>query len=403
MFKYVKAIVILILLLLGAQLVNGYPVQTSTPDSSSISMTTTSTTTTSSTVVLTATSMELPSSYEAFKTSEEYVPFMVHNLWLLCCTFLVFIMHLGFTAVETGFNASKNAVNVIYKNIFTLAAGLMTYAVVGFGLMYPGEFNVIPGWLGFRGFGLGYQPSLVMDFVTTRYHPHYTVFTDFLFQAMFAATSATIISGAVAGRIKMPAYMVYAAVVLVVIYPITGSWKWGGGWLQELGFHDFAGSTLVHLVGAAGCLAAMAGATFIVHKLDATQALNGILGGLVGITAGADVVLPNQAIIIGSLGGLFVVLAVFAIERMGIDDPVSAIAVHGVGGIWGTLAVGIWGLDKSLYPQVMGVVSILLFTLIISTIAIFAIRYTLGLRSDEAVELQGADAAYHGQRAYPES
>jgi Amt family ammonium transporter len=195
-------------------------------------------------------------SYEEFQSSPGFVKFMIDNLWVLLCAFLVFIMHLGFASVESGMNAAKNTVNVIYKNIFTLCAGIITYAIVGFALMYPGDFNIIPGVLGFAGFGIGFDAATPADYLTSNYNASYTVWTDFLFQAMFAATAATIISGAVAGRIKMPSYMLYAALIVTFAYPIAGSWKWGGGWLNDLGFHDFAGSTLVHAVGGAAALVA---------------------------------------------------------------------------------------------------------------------------------------------------
>lgn len=466
MFKYVKAVLIIILLVLGAQLVSGQvPPDSVIVDSVGVE-----------TVVEPIAEAEAGfATYEEFQSSPGFVKFMIDNLWVLLCAFLVFIMHLGFATVESGMNAAKNTVNVIYKNIFTLCTGIITYAIVGFALMYPGDFNIIPGVLGFAGLGIGYDSSTPAAYLTTDYYDSYTIWTDFLFQAMFAATAATIISGAVAGRIKMPSYMLYAALIVTFAYPIAGSWKWGGGWLNDLGFHDFAGSTLVHAVGgaaalvaawvlgprigrysadgkvndmpghsfplatigvlllwfgwfgfnggsvlsadpaaislvlvntalaaAAGSLAAMAAATFTMHKLDAPQALNGILAGLVGITAGADVVMPGQAIVIGALAGVLVVLAVIAIDKLKVDDPVSAIAVHLVCGIWGTLAVGIWGADKAFMPQLIGAVSIVTFTIVFSLLAVYLVKATLGLRSIESVELGGADESYHGNNAYPD-
>lgn len=267
--------------------------------------------------------------------------------------------------------------------------------------------------------------------------------------------------------------MVYIALLVAISYPITGSWQWGGGWLSDLGFYDFAGSTLVHAVGgaaalvgawllgprigrytgkmnlhghnfplatigvfllwfgwfgfnggsvlsadpaaislvlvntslaaAAGSLAAMATATFTLNKLDAFQALNGVLAGLVGITAGADVVAPNAAIIIGAISGILVVFAVIAIDKVKIDDPVSAIAVHLVCGIWGTLAVGIWGGDDfSFVTQLIGTLSIISFTIVFCLIVGYAVKYSIGLRSPEEVEIGGADMNYHGNAAYPD-
>lgn len=467
MFKYVKAVLIIILLLLGAKLVNGQDTQAA--DSSAAS------------ALETMAIQEQPatdasdgwSTMEEFKASPAYVEFALNNLWIMISAVLVFIMHLGFATVESGFMPAKNAVNVIYKNIFILTTGIITYSIVGFSLMYPGDFNLIDGVLGFRGFGIGFHPGDEIAKLTAEYGT-YTIWTEFLFQAMFAATAASIVSGSVTGRIKMPAYMVYTTLIVMVAYPITGSWKWGYGWLDALGFRDFAGSTLVHAVGgvaafvgawflgprigrfvggkpmempahnmplatigvlmlwfgwfgfnggsvlsadpglvslvlvntalaaAAGSLAAMATVTFTSHKMDLGMALNGILGGLVGITAGADAVTPGDAIMIGALSGALVVFAIAAVEKMGVDDPVGAVAVHGICGIWGTLAVGIFAEGASLVTQAIGVIAVCGFTAIFSTLAMLGIKYAIGLRSDESAEIGGLDANYHGTSAYPE-
>lgn len=177
--------------------------------------------------------------------------FTTNNLWMMISTFLVFIMHLGFATVESGLCQAKNTANILFKNILVVAIGLLTYAFLGFNLMYPGENWVIGKFLGFGGIGIGTDEKGV----TSDYNVGYTYWTDFLFQAMFAATAATIVSGAVAERIKLKAFLIFSTFYVMLVYPIAGSWNWGGGWLKERGFVDFAGSTLVHSVGGWGALA----------------------------------------------------------------------------------------------------------------------------------------------------
>ena len=177
--------------------------------------------------------------------------FTVNNTWMLVATFLVFIMHLGFACLESGLTQAKNTVNILFKNTAIVAIGLVTYAFVGFNLMYPGEF-MFGGVFGFAGFGL--DPGV--DGNTIAYADGaYTYWTDFIFQAMFAATAATIVSGAVAERIKLGSFLIFTTIYVAIIYTVAGSWKWGGGWLDGMGFYDFAGSTLVHSVGGWGALA----------------------------------------------------------------------------------------------------------------------------------------------------
>ena len=168
--------------------------------------------------------------------------FTINNTWMLVATFLVFIMHLGFATLESGLTQAKNTVNILFKNVSIIAIGILTYAVCGFNLMYPGDFN---GFFGFSGLGI----STGSEGLTPTYNPGYTYWTDFIFQAMFAATAATIVSGAVAERIKLSSFLVFSTVYVALVYPIVGSWTWGGGWLADKNFHDFAGSTLVHSVG----------------------------------------------------------------------------------------------------------------------------------------------------------
>jgi Amt family ammonium transporter len=397
--------------------------------------------------------------------------FTANNVWMMMCAGLVFIMHLGFATLETGMTRSKNAVNILFKNTFIICAGVLTYYLVGFKLMYPGDFN---GYLGFAEGGLGLtnpENGLTAEYASGGY----TYWTDFLFQAMFAATAATIVSGAVAGRIKLKSFMVFATVFVAGVYTVAGSWKWGGGWLDERGFYDFAGSTLVHSVGgwaalvgawmlgprlgkygkdgritpipgsnmpaaAIGvfllwlgwfgfnggsvlsadpaatsfvlvttCLAAAAGGLgaifsymFVSSKPDLSMALNGILAGLVGITAGADVVTPTSAIIIGLIAGVIVVFSVIGFDKIKIDDPVGAISVHLVCGIWGTLAVGIFSTnpEHSLGTQALGVAAYGAFTVACAFALFGIIKVTMGLRVNEEEELEGLDYAEHGAHAY---
>ncbi|MGE0321177.1 MAG: ammonium transporter [Polyangiaceae bacterium] len=386
---------------------------------------------------------------------------------MMVCTGLVFIMHLGFATLETGLTRAKNTVNILFKNTFIVCIGLLTYYVIGFGLMYPGTFN---GVIGFAGWGLHPTP----EGMTTAYASGgYTYYTDFLFQGMFAATCATIVSGAVAERIKLNSFMVFATVFVALAYPIAGAWHWGGGFLKQAGFYDFAGSTLVHSVGGwaalvgilflgprrgkygkdgsvtpipgsnmplatigvfllwlgwfgfnggsvlsanpeaaslvlvTTCLAAAAGGVgaifaynFISRKPDLSMALNGILAGLVGVTAGADVVTPIEAIIIGAISGGLVVGAVIFFDKIKIDDPVGATSVHLVCGVWGTLAAGIFGEGKSVVAQLYGIGVYAGFTLVASALIFGLLKVTMGLRVSEEEELEGLDAGEHDMHAY---
>ncbi|MDO7173490.1 ammonium transporter [Mariniflexile sp. AS56] len=395
-----------------------------------------------------------------------------NNVWMMVCTALVFFMHTGFAFLEIGLTRQKNTINILFKNIFIITVGLLLYYIVGFNLMYPGDFN---GFLGFAGFGLD-APLTAEGALDLTYNEGYTYWTDFLFQGMFAATAATIVSGAVAERMKIGAFMIFAIIYVGIVYPIAGSWKWGGGFLDQLGFYDFAGSTLVHSVGGwaalvavyllgsrigkfkegkpqaipghniplatAGvlilwlgwfgfnggsvlsadpeltsitlvttCLAAAAGGViaalvnFLKYKnLDLTMFLNGILGGLVGITAGADVMTPESAIIIGAIAGALIVFAVAFVDAIKLDDPVGAIAVHLICGIWGTLAVGIFSTnpEHTFVAQLIGVACYAVFCIVCSFIILIILKKTVGIRVPEKEELEGLDAHEHGMDAYPD-
>ncbi|MCC5908411.1 MAG: ammonium transporter [Balneolaceae bacterium] len=423
------------------------------------------------TVAIEAAMQEGYTTMEEFIASPDYVKFVIDNLWILIAAFLVLLMHLGFASVESGLTQSKNAVNVIYKNVFILCTGILIYAFIGFQIMYPGDFN---GIFGFGGFGIGFDPSDPVGMLTPAYGEEMTIWTDFIFQAMFAATAATIVSGCVTGRIKLPAFMLFGALLLAFAYPVTGSWVWGGGWLDELGFYDFAGSTLVHGVGGAaglacvillgarsgkykngktvgipahniplatvgvfllwigwfgfnggsvlsadpaevsfvfvttalaacaGALAAMVTTQVVMKSLDAPMALNGILAGLVGITAGADVVSVMSAVTIGAIAGVIVVLSIVMFDKLKLDDPVGAISVHGVCGIWGTLAVGIFSAQASFLIQLLGTTVILAATFIFSYAVFGTIKAVMGVRVSPEVESDGLDISEHGNQAYPD-
>ncbi len=399
--------------------------------------------------------------------------FTANNVWMMVCTALVFFMHLGFSFLEIGLTRQKNTVNILFKNVFIICVGLLLYYIGGFNLMYPGFEDGDLGIFKFAGFGIAApENGMTPDYADGGY----TWWTDFLFQGMFAATAATIVSGAVAERIKLGGFMIFTVLYVGLVYPIVGAWKWGGGWLDNLGFYDFAGSTLVHSVGgwaaliaiyllgarkgkfdsegkpkaipghnlplaAAGvlilwlgwfgfnggsvlsadpeltslvlvttCLAAAAGgvsafitSTVMYKNYDLTMFLNGILGGLVGITAGADQMSPNEAVIIGLLAGIIIVFGVALIDKLKLDDPVGAVAVHLICGIWGTLAVGIFGAMASFDQfliQLAGVGAAATFCSLTAFIILIAIKKTSGLRVSEKEEVEGLDIHEHGMDAY---
>lgn len=396
--------------------------------------------------------------------------FITNNLWLLIATVLVFMMHLGFAALESGLVRKKNVVNILFKNVMIVSIGLLTYYIIGFNLMYPG--TNAGGYFVLPNLGL----SLPEGGLTSAYN-NYTFWTDFIFQGMFAATCCTIVSGAVAERMKLMPFLIFCLLFVSVSYPITGFWKWGAGWLETRGFYDFAGSTLVHSVGGWGALAgilllgpragkytkngikpipghsmplatlgvfllwfgwfgfnggsvlsadpglvslvfvttsvaAAAGAmgAFIVAYLrfrafDLSMTLNGILGGLVGITASADSVTVGSALLIGFIAGLLIPLSVHTFDKLKLDDPVGATSVHLVCGIWGTLAVSLFGnFDDSnvgqLSDQLIGIAAVGLFTFGFAFLLFFILKITLGIRVTEREEEKGLDLEEHGFEAY---
>ena len=398
-----------------------------------------------------------------------------NNVWMMICTALVFFMHMGFAFLEIGLTRQKNTINILFKNIFIITTGLLLYGIVGFNLMYPGFAEGTLGIFGFAGFGL--VAPMIDGALDLSYNAGYTYWTDFLFQGMFAATAATIVSGAVAERMKILPFMIFTVLYVGFVYPIVGSWKWGGGFLDQLDtpFYDFAGSTLVHSVGgwaalvaviflgarigkikdgkvqaipghniplatagvlilwlgwfgfnggsvlsadpaltsltlvttsiaaAAGGVFAAIASTVVFKNLDLTMFLNGILGGLVGITAGADQMSPADAVYIGAVAGMLIVAAVSFFDRLKLDDPVGAIAVHLVCGIWGTLAVGLFGELAStaqFISQVKGVGAYGAACIIASVVIIGGLKVVLGIRVSEKEEIEGLDTHEHGMSAY---
>ncbi|QBG49329.1 ammonium transporter [Verrucomicrobia bacterium S94] len=395
--------------------------------------------------------------------------FTANNVWMMVATFLVFIMHLGFAMVETGLTRAKNSVNILFKNTAIPAIGLLTYALVGFNLMYPGFAEDSAGLFGFGGFGIS-SPEGAAGLIAYA-DGGYAYWTDFLFQGMFAATAATIVSGAVAGRVKLGPFLIFSTVYVGLVYPWVGSWKWGGGWLDGIGFYDFAGSTLVHSVGgwgalagiillgprlgkyvngkvkaiqghnmplltigvfllwlgwfgfnggsvlsadpglvsyvlvttslaaAAGIIGSMAASWTIQKHPDLTMVLNGCLAGLVGITAGADVLSIPWAVVVGLVCGSIAVVSVMIFDRFKLDDPVGATTVHLVCGILGTLFVAL-SPEHTIVPQLIGIVSYAVVCFPAAFIIFLVLKLTVGIRVSKEEEMKGLDLGEHGMEAY---
>lgn len=395
--------------------------------------------------------------------------YAVDNIVLFICAVLVLFMQAGFALVEAGFNSAKNAVNIMFKNMMDVAAGMLVFWLFGYGMMYGSD--VIPGWLAWGGFGISNTPEAAGAGVL---NPQ----VDWLFQVAFAATAATIVSGAVAGRIKVSAYLIYSIFITAVIYPISGFWQWGGGWLNQMGFHDFAGSLVVHSVGGfaglagamllgprigrfgkngssafpphnytiatlgvfilwigwygfnpgsqlafvgagntdavmliavnttlaagAGAVVALLASWIMGGKPDLGFMLNGMLAGLVGITAGCDAVSNVSSMIIGGIAAILMILATQLLERLKIDDPVGAWPVHGVCGIWAGIATGIFG-DYALGTQILGSIVIPLWSFVMAYALFFVLKQLNALRVSPEEEQQGLDLSEHGVDAYSHS
>jgi len=407
--------------------------------------------------------------------------FVTDNLWILIAAFLVFTMHLGFATLESGLTQKKNTVNILFKNVFIISMGIFSYYLCGFNLMYPGFGDTGQQFLKFAGPFIPGMGSLEDPSLTTPggYELDMTTWADFLFQAMFAATAATIVSGAVAERVRLGKFMIFATVLVAIAYPISGSWKWGAGWLDDMGFYDFAGSSVVHAFGgfaglacvlllgprkgkytsegikpilghsmplatigvfllwlgwfgfnggsvlnadpvlvsyvcvttalaaSAGGLAAILISMVVLRKPDLSMSLNGILAGLVGITAGADSVRIGAAVIIGLIAGVIVVFSILFLDKIRIDDPVGAISVHGTCGIWGTLAVGLpffngGNADLNVMTQLIGSLSIAAWAFAFSFVVFLILKILGGVRVSEDEEQEGLDVAEHGAPAYAE-
>ncbi len=413
---------------------------------------------------------EAPVEEEAM--TPEIVAYALDNMILFIAAVLVLFMQAGFAMVESGFNQSKCTVNILFKNLMDVSVGVLLFYFIGYSLMYPGDAASSP-YFGFGGIGI--SETLDGEPGPGVLHPQ----VDWLFQVAFAATAATIVSGAVAGRMKFEAYLVYSAIITGIIYPISGYWKWGGGWLDARGFHDFAGSVVVHAVGgfaglagaivlgprlgrfsedgrsqpipghnltfatlgafilwigwygfnpgsqlafagsantettllvavnttlapAAGAVLAMITAWGCFKKPDLSMAINGALAGLVGITANCDTVTNASALIIGAVAGVLVVGGVILLDKLKIDDPVGAWPVHGLCGMWGGIATGIFGTDKAIGPQIVGTLAISAYAFV-SMYVVFAFLKGAGmLRVSAEEEQQGLDLSEHGMKAYGE-
>ena len=400
------------------------------------------------------------------------VTYALDNMILLVAAVLVLLMQAGFAILEAGLNSAKNTVNILFKNVMDLAIGVPIFFVVGYGLMYPGDngTTIIDGVLEFAQVGIPAEDPVPGPGTL---HPQ----MDFLFQVAFAATAATIVSGAVAGRMKFASYLIYSAIITGLIYPISGMWKWGSGWLSDLGFHDFAGSILVHSVGgfaglagaivlgprigrfikgksypmpghnltfaalgvfilwigwygfnpgsqlafagaantnatvliavntslaaATGAIAATIMAWILFKKPDLTMALNGALAGLVGITANCDAVTNSESLLIGAIAGVLVVGGIILLDKLRIDDPVGAFPVHGICGVWGGIATGLFGAEKALFPQVVGSLVVPAWAFF-TMLGVFLTLRAIGILRVSAEEEQaGLDISEHGMHAYP--
>lgn len=405
------------------------------------------------------------------------VGYALDNSMLFITAVLVFFMQAGFAMVEAGFNSSKNAVNILFKNSMDICVGVLLFYIIGFGIMYPSYYGIdveVHKYFAFGGLGLENCDTILDG----------TFYKDvgWLFQAVFAATAATIVSGAVAGRMKVGGYLVYSAVITGLVYPVSGMWKWGGGWLGQMGFQDFAGSCVVHGVGGfaglagavllgprmgrfvngksvpmpghslplaclgvfilwfgwygfnpgsqlafqstgdidtvmhvavtttlaagAGGLCATLLSWILFGKPDLSMGLNGILGGLVGITACCDCMSNWMAMVVGLVAGALIIAGVLLLDKLRIDDPVGAWPVHGLCGIWGCMSIGILpnthlaAGETSFGIQLTGTVAICAWSFV-TMLILFSILKALGiLRVSEADEQKGLDISEHGMQAY---
>ncbi|MEA3638765.1 MAG: ammonium transporter [Lamprobacter sp.] len=403
--------------------------------------------------------------------------YALDTFYFLVSGALVMWMAAGFSMLEAGLVRAKNTAEILTKNVSLFAIACIMYMIIGYGIMYPNGGNgIIPdiNWTFMFG-----GDNEVADVLASDGETYYSAMADFFFQVVFVATAMSIVSGAVAERMKLWAFLLFAIILTGFIYPVQGYWKWGGGWLDGLGFSDFAGSGIVHLCGASAALAgvlllgarkgkygkdgsinaipganlplatlgtfilwlgwfgfnggsqlvvsniadanavaavfvntnmaaagglvfALITARLIFGKADLTMALNGALAGLVAITAEPLTPTPLAATLIGGVGGVIVVFSIIALDKLRIDDPVGAISVHGVVGMWGLLAVPITNGDVGILPQLIGLASIFAWVFTTSIIVWLLIKLVMGIRVSEEEEYEGVDVGECGLEAYPE-
>ena len=386
--------------------------------------------------------------------------YALDTFYFLITGALVMWMGAGFAMLEAGLVRAKNTAEILTKNIVLYAIACIMYMIIGYNLMYPADGNgIIPGFSLFLG--ADHDPSAVLATGADGWYDgdYYSARSDFFFQVVFVATAMSIVSGAVAERMKLWAFLIFCVVMTGFIYPIEGYWKWGGGWLDANGFLDFAGSGVVHLCGASAALAGVlllgarkgkygpdgqinaipganlplatlgtfilwlgwfgfnGGSELVVSNIAEANAVANVfvntnaaaaggcvaaLAGLVAITAEPLTPTPGWATVIGIIGGLIVVIAIISIDKIKIDDPVGAISVHGVVGMWGLLAVPITNTDGSFGAQLMGLLAILIWTFVTSFITWFIIKMVMGIRVSEEEEYEGVDLSECGLEAYPE-
>lgn len=410
----------------------------------------------------------------------------IDTVWVLFTAFLVFWMNAGFACLEAGLCRAKNAVNILAKNFIVFAASSVAFLVIGFGLMFGDGSDYLWGMTGWMLGGADNSPATGDAYSGVFGSLNWTgvpLYAKFFFQLVFAGTAATIVSGAVAERIKFLSFILFSFILVGVIYPLGGHWAWGGGWLADMGFLDFAGSTVVHSIGgwcalsgvlilgprigkfmadgsvrpipghnmglatlgtlilwlgwfgfnpgstmaadanaiatialntnmaaAAGCLSACAVAWIALGKPDLSMILNGTLAGLVAITAPCAFVSVGSSVLIGLIAGVLVVYAVLFFDKVKVDDPVGAISVHLVNGVFGTLAVGLFHTDGGLFlgggagrlmTQLTGVAAVGVATFALSAVAWYILKVTIGIRVSAAEEADGLDIGEHGMDAYP--
>ena len=402
--------------------------------------------------------------------------YALDTFYFLICGVLVMWMAAGFSMLEAGLVRSKNTAEILTKNIALFAIACTMYLLVGYYLLYSRSAG---GFIPNLGFLLGDENSAAAVTAGGDDAPYYSMRSDFFFQVVFVATAMSIVSGAVAERMKLWAFLAFAVVMTAVIYPVSGYWTWGGGWISAIGFSDYAGSGIVHMAGAAAALAgvlvlgprkgkygkdgsirAIPGAnlplatlgTFILwmgwfgfnggselkmsdvgsanavaqvmvntnaaaaggviaalvlaklwfRKADLTMALNGGLAGLVAITAGPSAPTAVGAMLIGMVGGLLVIVSIVMLDKLKLDDPVGAISVHGVVGIWGCLAVPLTNADATFGAQIIGMAGIFAWVFFASLIVWLILKAVMGIRVSEEEEYEGVDITECGMEAYPE-